>query len=77
MKPISAYIGHVRADKNVVTKRSYWWMRTDSGKLIWPSQKYVKVEKYYDTEFSHPIRSNKWIHYYTQNEYLLLALKGA
>ena len=44
MKPISAYIGHVRADKNVVTKRSYWWMRTDSGKLIWPSQKYVKVE---------------------------------
>ena len=71
------YQGHARLEHNISTRRCYWWMKVDSGRLLWPGMKYVRIEKYYDTELSNPIRSNTWVFYYTPNEYLIKVLKGA
>jgi len=73
MKHISAYL---RSPKETITEKFAWWpvRSTWSKKVIW-FKKYVKMECYYDGDFSSPIRSNTWTYIYTQNEYLLMLLR--
>lgn len=56
-------------------KRSWWWKRTSSGKLIWPGKKYIVVQTYYDAMGRPPIHGRSWDRIYTPNEYLMYALK--
>ena len=59
------------------TEKFAWWPVRSSfnnRRLIW-LKKYVEVFVYYDSEFSHPIRSNTWKLIYTKNEYLLYLLR--
>ena len=51
-------------------------VRMSSGKRVW-LEKYIAVNKYYDNEMSHPLKSNSWTFKYTKNECLVKKLKGA
>jgi hypothetical protein len=55
--------------------RAWWWKRTASGKLIWPGQMYVVVQRYYDNMGRPPIHGLSWDRIYTPNEYLVYQLK--
>jgi len=61
---------------NVSEKFAYLPIKTTSGKKVW-LQKYILVEKYLDSELSHPLQSNYWTYTYTKNEWLMKKLKGA
>jgi hypothetical protein len=74
LKHISAILGSPKQE--VKEKFALLPVRMSSAKIIW-LEKYVTVEKYYDGEMSHPIRSNTWTFKYTKNEWLLKQVKGA
>ena len=56
-------------------KRAGWFLRTSSGKLVWPGQKYVIVKIYFDAMGRPPIHNLSWDRIYTPNEYLLYLIK--
>jgi hypothetical protein len=65
-----------KPQEEVTEKFAYFPVQMSSGKKVW-LEKYIAVSKYYDSEMSHPIRSNYWVFKYTKNEWLLRKLKGA
>ena len=55
-------------------KRAWWFLRTASGKTIWPGKKYVHVKVFYDSMGRPPIHGLHWDRIYTPNEYLVQQL---
>lgn len=56
-------------------KRAVWFVRSTSGKLIWPGKKYVLVKTFFDAMGRPPIHRLSWDRIYTPNEYLLYLIK--
>jgi hypothetical protein len=56
-------------------KRAGWFLRTDSGKLIWPGQKYVIIKTYFDAMGRPPIHNLSWDRTYTLKEYMFYLIK--
>lgn len=58
-------------------KKYAWWpKRSNSGKLIWLREYYVRLT-YYDHNGKPPIKGPCWMYVYTKHEFLLAQLKGA
>ena len=55
-------------------KRAYWFVKSRSGKTIWPGKKYVEVKVYYDHMGRPPVKGLYWTRIYTINEYLVYQL---
>lgn len=55
-------------------KRAYWFVKSSSGKTIYPGKKYVEVHVYYDAMGRPPIHGLYWTRIYTPNEYLVYQL---
>lgn len=66
------YYGAKLTDQETVQRlRARWFMRTSSGKRIWPGQHYIRVDIYYDHNGRPPIKGLSWVRIYTEKEYFL------
>lgn len=63
------------AQQKAEEKRAWWFLKTDSGKTIWPGNKYVLVKTFYDAMGRPPIKGLSWNRVYTTNEYLVQQLR--
>lgn len=61
--------------ERAVFRRAFWFIKTASGKKIWPGQRYVLVKTFFDSMGRPPIHSLSWDRIYTKNEYLMYTLK--
>ena len=63
------------AQERVTEKRASWFVRTNSGKLLWPGQKYILIQVFFDAMGRPPITSLSWDRIYTPQEYLFYLIK--
>lgn len=62
------------AQRRAEEKRAFWFVKSTSGKTIWPMKKYIIVKTYFDAMGRPPIYGLSWDRIYTKNEYMMYLL---
>jgi len=72
-----SYYGKVLSDQFKYVKKFAWLpIVSNSGKRIWFRHYYIR-HTFYDSNGRPPIKGHSWECIFTQNEYLLIQIKGA